>query len=119
MATTTGNIAPRVRKKKRKKRMVRRSTMGTGMGLVSKVVGMPGGEGFREQVLDQLASQLSAMLFEKKGHSRTGGKKMLKALFTRGVLGKKVAPGVYLGWKGRKYRVKKVGDSRFKVTRIK
>lgn len=61
-------------------------------------------------------------LLEKRGHSREGGVSMLRAWFGKGLLRrkkKKGKSGTYVGQKGRRYKVTKIGSKKYRITRQK
>lgn len=58
-------------------------------------------------------------LFEKVGHSRTGGKAMLGAWFGKKLLRRKLKSGDYIGYKGHRYKVTKLGGGKYRITRVK
>jgi hypothetical protein len=102
MATGKGDIATRERKGKFSKKRKRK--------LCSLI----------QQVLDDMALQA---LEEKVGHSREGGKEMLKALFGLVMKGKRVKgkQHVFQGrgkYARRQYKVTKLGGGRYRVTRV-
>jgi hypothetical protein len=61
------------------------------------------------KVKEAVDGYIDRLLGEKVGHKRKGGKAMLRAWFGLGLLTKRIKKGLYRGYKGRRYRVRKSG----------
>lgn len=117
MATSTSAIATNIgggsRKKKKKIRIPKAKTTNPMRGPLAFTFTALSARYMVDGIMDEWVDEAV-----KKDHVMRGDSKWFRGLFARGVLTKRLKSGNYAGWKGRTYRVSKVGNE-YHVSRIK